>query len=214
MSWQAYLRSIKNAENPNIDGRLAVLAKARELFSNSSSFADMEPLERKAIAGFIGSNQVQEESSVQGLGWGWFGSMEGAGVFKNRINEGNKHISLALEHIPVSGAINEDDYLAFASEYVKAYDNSPRVGGLPTASRLLAMKRPDYFVCVDQKNQAGLAADLGFTQNQLDLESYWDLVVLPIVESNWWNVRRPSGLNGKIWECRAAMLDVIYYDWS
>jgi len=211
MSWQDYVTGIKNQPNGNIDDRLAVLQYARKLFSSVASFNRLNELQRKAIAGIIGSNEILN-TDLYGLNWGWFGSMVGFGGFKNRILENDFHLSAALGYIPTLGEVTEDDYAKFAGKFQLAFANSKRKGGIATASRLLAMKRPDYFVCVDSKNKKGLGADVGFPFSSLKLENYWERVVEPITQARWWNVNRPGGKNGRIWDSRAAMLDVIYMD--
>lgn len=91
-----------------------------------------------------------------------------------------------------------------------------RKGRVPTASRLLALKRPDYFVCVNSKNQNGLSADLGYHKTRLTIDNYWDWMVQSILDSCWWNSRRPRPGNAndwtsRRWDNRVAMLDSVYY---
>jgi HKD family nuclease len=212
-SWTNYVKDVKTAAHGSIDKRLAVLLRARQLFDSVLSFGHLQALERKAIAGIIGSTEILD-TDLAGLGWGWFGSMKGAGAFKNRIKENDAHLSAALDHIPSVGEVTEDDYVQFAGEFQQAFADSTRQGGVPTASRLLAMKRPDYFVCVDSKNAKRLGADVGFRPAALSLENYWERVVEPVTQARWWNTQRPIGMDGRIWDGRAAMLDVIYYDWE
>ena len=76
------------------------------------------------------------------------------------------------------------------------------------------MKRPDYFVCINNKNKKGLCADIGFPHTRLNLENYWERVVEPITQSRWWNEQRPANDERMIWNTRAAMLDVIYYEFK
>jgi len=210
-SWDEYLHELKESANGSMNKRLAVLLGARQLLDSVERFSDLDDLERKALAGIIGRREVMG-TPLEDRNWGWFGSMKGAGVFKNRIGENDPYLSAAMDHIPLTGEVNEDDYKRFALEYLRAFANSARRGSIVTASRLLAMKRPDYFVCVDSKNARRLSADFGFALPALSLDSYWELVVEPVMVAKWWNVKRPSGTNGKIWDSRAAMLDAIYYE--
>lgn len=210
-SWSAFVNELKTTEPDTIVNRLAVLQHAHQLFESVWSFNQLDTLQRKAIAGIIGSNEIIA-TDLEGFDWGWFGSMIGAGSFKNRIIDNDEHLSMALDCIPSFGEVTEDHYNQFVEEFRLAFSNSERQGGVPTASRLLALKRPDYFVCVDSKNQKRLAADFGFPVTKLKFENYWEYVIEPIIQAKWWNVKRPAGSDGKIWDVRSAMLDVIYMD--
>lgn len=211
LSWSDYVEEVKNSSHGTLNKRLAVLQRARQLFDSVTKFEELNPLQRKAIAGIIGSKEIIN-TELNGIDWGWFGSMVGAGSFKNLIVSNVLQLSVALDHIPSTGDVTEDDYAQFAREFQRAFADSSRQGGIPTASRLLAMKRPDYFVCVDSKNAIRLAADVGFARTTLGLENYWERVVEPITQSRWWNTKRPTGADGRLWDTRAAMLDVIYMD--
>ena len=143
--------------------------------------------------------------------WGWFGSMRGAGDFMNRIAENDRSLARAVDSIPQKGEITRAHFDRFVGLFVKAFDGSERVGGVSTATRLLAMKRPDVFLCVSKPNAAQAAASMGFAKSTLTLETYWNRVVEIIRASDWYNCDKPRGRDGRIWECRAAMLDSIFY---
>jgi len=213
MSWIKYRKIVKLSDSHDFKRRLDVLNKAQSLLNSNSvqSFSDLDILDRKAIAGIIGENE-KAGTQLESYDWGWFGSMVGAGVFKNRILENDKNLSLALDHIPTTGDVSEDNYNAFIEDFQKAFKGSKRKGGVPTASRLLAMKRPDQFVCVDKLNRKNLSKDLGFTASSLDFEMYWSEIIEPIMQSSWWQSPRPSGIDGKLWDARVAMLDAIYME--
>lgn len=210
-SWTNYLQDVKNAAGSAFDARLEVLLRARRLLDGVQNFDQLDRLQRRAIAGIIGTTEIID-TNLSGLGWGWFGSMKGAGAFQSRINANDQHLSAALECIPSIGDVTEDDYARYIGEFQLAFVNEKRKGGVPAASRLLAMKRPDHFVCVDRMNAVRLGADVGFAPTTLRLENYWERVVEPITQALWWNTQRPTGVNGGVWDARAAMLDVIYYD--
>ncbi len=210
-TWQEYVTAVRSSPPHDLNGRLDILRKAHVLLNSVTRFSDLGLEERKAIAGVVGQKE-EFGNDLDNYDWGWFGSMFGAGSFRNRIAENDSHLSLALEHIPPIGEVTQDDYRAFIEEFLLAFETSKRQGGVPTASRLLAMKRPDLFVCVDNKNIRKLSKDLGFTRTTLNFESYWSNIIEPITQSNWWQVRRQYGTDGRIWDSRAAMLDAIYYE--
>lgn len=208
MSWQDYVAAIEAEVKGNVPERLAILRKAGGLFASVDAFEELDALERKALAGFIGKNE-KLGSALDGLDWGWFGGMQGAGVFKNRVNENDPDLSAALDCIAPAGEITEEDFQRFAALYQRAFEGTAQAGGIVTASRLLAMKRPDYFVCVDSKNLKSLANNFGFAYTTLNFETYWSKVVEPIMQARWWQTPRPRGREGRIWDGRAAMLDAL-----
>ena len=141
-----------------------------------------------------------------------FGSMSGAGVFYGLINNEHEAFSLALDQIPSAGEVRKEHYDAYLNEYLKAFPNGR--DGLGTATRLLAMKRPDVFLCVDAKNIKKLAEDVGIVRvDQLDYERYWLEVVLRLREAPWWLSPEPTDPTEQaVWHARAAMLDAIFYE--
>lgn len=209
LSWAELVKGVKQDSHHSLEGRLAVLEKAVKLFTASASFATMQLDERKAIAGTYGSKEPQ----LGGLNWAWFGSMFGQGDFKNLINQSPQGLSTALEHIPTEGEVTEAQFDAFTHDFEQAFQGKSRTGGVPTASRLLAMKRPDVFVAVNRANDKGICAAFGVAYSTLSLQNYWERIIVPIQLSPWWLHARPrKALEGRIWDNRAALLDSIYYE--
>lgn len=216
LTWQEYVDEIKAHGAEHLKLRLEVLGKAATIFAEASSFANIAPIERKAIAGYVGIKERDSIARIANLDWGWFGSMKGFGVLKNLVADAKSglaasHLSDAVDCIPPMGPVTEDDYNRFVCLFRKTFVDSKRQGQIASASRLLAMKRPDYFVCVDSENKSELAADIGFSASKLDLDNYWELVIEPVMTARWWNERRPHGEDMRIWDGRMALLDVIYY---
>jgi hypothetical protein len=74
------------------------------------------------------------------------------------------------------------------------------------------MKRPDFFVCIDKANKTGLSAHFGLAASAVNLENYWTDLIEPIRLSPWWRALRGRGVEGKIWDGRAAFLDALFYE--
>lgn len=210
MDWQQYATAIKRSEHHDVDDSLDLLRIAQSWFSAERSFKDFSTPQRKAIAGILGAGD-REEGTELDRDWGWFGSMRGAGDFANRIAENDASLARAIDSIPLRGEVSRQHYERFTRHFEKAFTKSTRVGAVPTASRLLAMKRPDVFLCVCGPNRALAAAEMGFAPSGLRLDNYWDLVVEVVRASDWYNVEKPDGADGPLWECRVAMLDAIFY---
>jgi hypothetical protein len=127
------------------------------------------------------------------------------------VNANSRGLSQALDPIPLRGEVRRAEYLQFIDAYVRAYPGRRR-HGLATATRLLAMKRPDYFVCFDAENRDGLCRAFGIGLGHHDYERYWDSVIERILISEWWMSPRPTGTKARsIWDGRAAFLDSLYY---
>ena len=201
MSWNTFLARVKDDPHHGFKERCNLLELVRDCFSASKNFSEMELDKRKTIAGL--PNNWNKH-------WAWFGSMRGAGYYHQAINENNKHISLALKEIPLEGIVTRDNYDAYINEFVQAFPNGR--DGISIASRLLALKRPDQFFCLDSKNKRQLCEDFGIRQSGMDYGRYWDDIVCRIMDSVWWNSPRPiPNEEERVWLGRAAMLDAIFY---
>lgn len=209
MEWDSFYKKIcENEESETIAKRLQILKRARDEFAKEK-FSGMSDDNRKIIAGILVNPQGNEDD----IDYGWFGSMHGCGTFKNRIITKNKYISEALDQIPLSGPLSKKHYTDYITAFLQAYPEGR--DGLATATRLLAMKRPDYFVCLNSKNMKELCSDFGIKGLGKNYSAYWDEIVERIMDSIWWNAPQPPSANAEeygVWLGRAAMLDTLYYN--
>jgi hypothetical protein len=102
ITWTEFTRQVQHGRHSGLSEGLSVLECAARLFQSSPSFAAMQRNERKAVAGTYGKT----ENGIDGLSWGWFGSMVGQGDFKNLVNEEPKELSKALDEIPIRGEVS------------------------------------------------------------------------------------------------------------
>jgi hypothetical protein len=204
MTWEKYLDGLKI--HPSFDARLNLLADFKKVLIEKD-FHEIDEQMRKRIAGTTGRDDTEE----YGYDSRWFGGMSGAGMFAHKVIANPEGITKALQHIPKTGQVSLSDYIKFINEMKSAsgYDQNP----LSVSTRLLAMLRPDYFFCVTSANINYLAKDLNFPKSLLDTGNYWSLVVEPLINSEWWNIERPSETKEqKIWDSRVALLDILYYE--
>jgi len=202
MAWGQYFKMVKADPHHGFEKRCELLATVSRAFAENQTFASMPLAMRKTIAGLPNDQESR---------WGWFGSMKGAGYYYQAVNENNRHLSQALDEIPLRGVATRAQYETYISEFLKAFPNGRH--GVGIASRLLALKRPDQFVCLDSKNQRGLCKDFGIVRNGMDYDRYWDEIIERILDAPWWNSRRPrSAKEAAVWDGRAAMLDAIFYE--
>jgi HKD family nuclease len=213
-TWAEYYEMLrynsdKVPQHYSIEGRLQVIREIQALFATHLHFEDIEPSRQKQIAGTL----HYRRGTVDGVNYLWFGSMWGAGMFKAAINHNDPNLSLALDAIPSKGEVSRAAYLEYIERFKKAFPQGR--DGLPMATRLLAMKRPDVFVCLDSKNEAKLYEDFGIAKGvkRKDYRKYWDSIIVPLMASPWWKSSQPeSVVEREVWEARAAFLDCLYYE--
>lgn len=124
-----------------------------------------------------------------------------------------KALASAMAAIPAEGGVGYEDYERFVKRFMAAFDKKLRAGGgIGTGTRLLAMKRPDQFVGLNDANKKGVCAHFGQAVNTTTLDNYWERIIEPMRLSAWWQAKEPSSKQEqRIWRCRAAMLDAIHY---
>jgi hypothetical protein len=202
LSWPEYRDAIVAAAGRNLTSRLDLLARARREFDATPQFLAMSDPVRRMIAGLPRSAHPEP---------GWFGSMKGAGKLWKAMNQHPNVLSDALEHVPLGGDVARREYDAYIGDFVRAFPEGRH--GIGTATRLLALKRPDQFVCLDSANRRALGEDFGIPFTTVSYDRYWDEIVLRIRDAPWWAARAPSSTQELgIWRGRAAMLDALFYE--
>lgn len=210
MPWKEFAKLARQDLYHDFNKRTKLIRAIQKIFFKSPSFADPSAAEAKGVAGVLGHVEA-ESAGLGGLDWGWFGSMGGAGTFAELIGLKDRAIAKAVDAIPKRGHVTEAQFNDYVAAFSAAFSGSSRTARLAPATRLLAMKRPDFFVCVNSGNRAGLADALAFAPTTIKLGNYWRRVIEPIQQAPWYNAPRPTGWEMELWDARVAMLDAIYY---
>jgi hypothetical protein len=203
LPWPDFFARVRSEQHPPgrplMQERLHVLREIRQLFAQEVHFRDLDYAGRRKIAG------LDQNATPDFL---LFGSMLWVGFFKQAIRDNNEKISLALDEIPLDGDVSQDQYHRFTDGFLKAFKRA----GMALASRLLAMKRPDTFVCVNSQNKGMVQAfRLSPSKNSKDAEWYWDLIER-VRACTWWKAPPPAaGDEREVWRARAAFLDALFY---
>lgn len=202
-SWKEFMDDVRGEKFHGLDERLKVIEIASNLFETYRHFNLLTEDERKFIAGI--PNKLETDGAVD---WGYFGSMKGAGIYKNKILKNDINISKALDQIPYAGQITKNHFDRFIKEFSKVCTGNY----IATATRLLSMKRPDTFICFDSKNKSSLCKAFGIVQSGMNYERYWNDIIERIYISDWWLKPNPrNDQEEKVSNARAAFLDSLYY---
>jgi len=196
MNWHEYYSEIIKNDSDYRE-RIKLIAIARELFKKR--FAEMSHDDRDKLAGLV--------KKKDGLDWFLFGNLRGDAYIAIRNNF--LQISKALDFIPITGKIEKVDYDRYYEEIKKAFPGGG--AGIATVTRLLAMKRPDYFLSLNKMSLDKFSKEFGIL-SIIRPENYWDTVVEQIKKCYWWDSIEPSDKEEKeIWGGRAAFLDSLFY---
>jgi hypothetical protein len=203
MTWREFMTKVRNDRRLSLSARLKMLARIQNWFTKEGDFGLLGAERRKFIAGL--PNRLNDEE----VDAGWFGSMKGAGRFGARICQNDPNISRALGAVPLSGEVTRSQYDAFLQHFSKSLQGT----WVAPASRLLAMKRPDTFVCLDSKNLRRLCLAFGIPQAGMNYQRYWEDIVARIKDSEWWLHPDPKDDEARhVAAARAAFLDSLYYE--
>lgn len=209
LSWKDYVGYVSAFRFHTLAERLTVLSYARKLFAAHGSFASMGDDDRKLLSGTAGPKSSRRD----GTDFAIFGAMP-SGALSTVVRNAPQGLSLALDLIPHTGPVTAADYMAFVNRFERTFTDAKteRMGQLPSASRLLAMKRPDVFVCISSANKEDLCKHFGVKPGSVQLATYWEKIVVPMMQTEWWQSPAPlDSTEAAIWQGRAAMLDVMYY---
>lgn len=205
MTWPHFVRLVRKDKTHGLEPRLRVLSRARQLFAQGVPFARLSETDRKCLAGIL------KPSIRDGLDWGYFGQMSAFGSYTPILNLHANAFSKALDYIPLLGTVERKHFDAYLATIMTIPEASPSWIGMGT--RLLTMKRPDRFVCIDSANRDGLCAYFGVAPTTTNLDNYWDRIIAPMMLMPWWQTEiSEHAQEQEIWMGRAALLDAIYYD--
>ena len=189
---------------------LEELAACRKSFAQAPLLAQMPPDDLRRVAGTLAPATER-----------WFGST-GAGRSATVVKQRPQELAEWLDAIPLTGSITPVQIEKYLSGMISVSGIS-----IPTATRLLAMKRPDCCVPVSLSNIAGFRSDSGLGQlcplptiwNKQDpkelnsIAHQYASLLQQIWNAPWWQAPPPDdGLEASIWQGRAALLDVLFYD--
>lgn len=200
--WEKYEKELRK-DKKRFESGIKQLKEAHRLFAKGS-FNKLTDDERKYLAGTIGEKKKDDIFKKVGIDWWMFGTLK-QGRMKTHIINNNKKINDALEAIPLKGDITETMYRKYLNKLrsIEGLDVGPAV-----CSRLLAMKRPDFFVSLNKQSKLVISEKYGIPKSKLTADTYWDLIIR-IHEDEWY--LHPKTAEVKPY--RMALLDCLIRKW-
>ena len=202
--WDKYEKELKE-DKKRFKSGIKQLKEAYRLFSKCQ-FNKLTDDERKYLAGTIGKNKRLAIRETSGIDWYMFGTLN-QGRMRTHIINNNKKINDALEAIPLKGTITKAMY----QKYLNKLRSIEGLGvGPAVCSRLLTMKRPDFFMSLNGPSIPVISKKYRIPESRLqDADTYWDLI-MKIHEDDWY--RHPKNTEAKPY--RMALMDCLIREWK
>ena len=184
------------------DSYLQTAETANRLINKYQQLSNIPLEDRKFYCGTIQFHSEYGNS-------GYFGSMRGAGQFKHYVNENPTLLDTALDLIPFEGSVPIDIVI---QSFVH-FTHIDKIG-LPIATRLMTLKRPDLFFPINSANKRLMSKLFGISANKLmtDIAHYTEALI-KIWNTAWFKSNAPQDEKEyRLWKCRVALLDVVTYE--
>ncbi len=168
----------------------------RKAFARNQRFADMPDRDRALVSGYGGGTT------------GYLGHMGTAMQFRKLVKNRPEEVGAVLDRLPLDGDLDSKTI----DEVVRGLFAVTGVG-LPSGTRLLSAKRPDYFFPANDANIARIDELIGSIRPSARRSADDYLALLEQVrQAPWWRAPEPDDrAQRRTWRARAALLDVLLY---
>ena len=229
--WSIFVGFIEQQNNIHaLDERLRLLNYLDEI--RQQPLAGLIEEDRLAFAGKHINNH---DYSIYNFDVEWFAATKGAKVFHTLLAKSPEKFDAALANIPLTGEVNYSHYQSFVADFKKIFteytqDKSQgEKAPLAAATRLLAMRRPDQFIALNNNKIDILCQGLSIAKlKNTDFFSYWNDMIGTLRTLAWWNQAPPKAVNKitddseegdvnqenrefAIWNNRAVLIDLFLY---
>jgi hypothetical protein len=205
MTWDSYFDLVQKQEGRKLRSGYSIsvlgqypsyeveLSRVQDAFKAQMQYEAMPPDHRKLV---VGTGPMSS---------GLLGTMRAAGFAKALVNREPERIGRYLNAIPLDGEVSIDLVAATVEGLTSLHGVS-----IGVASRMLAAKRPDLFVSVNNGSKPALSRLLG--RNVDTTGKYVDLLKL-VWSTDWHRSKEPrDDRQRRVWNRRAAMLDSALYE--
>jgi hypothetical protein len=192
--WPIYVAFIEQQNSVHgLDERLRLLNYIDII--RQQPLADLVMEDRLAFAGkhTIGHDYKRYDFDVE-----WFANTKGAKVFHVLLEQSPEKFDVALAHIPLTGDVNYDSYQKFVEAFQRIFEaftpEEPQKNKAPlaAATRLLAMRRPDQFIALNNNKMDVICQGLSIAKlKNTDFSSYWHDIVGTLRTFAWWHQAEP-----------------------
>lgn len=220
-SWQEYYELLVVScieKNISLAHRVALLDDAHDIFNKYDLIENIPVSYRRNLAGITKRMDALSGYNPEN-NWYLFGSNQRRPDYVNGMSkdfsnspinaDDQKLIDMrdAIDLFATTGEISKSRFERYYMRYRNLW-NDP----ISTASRLLAIKRPDSFICVNGANKDGIKEWFKLDSDPT-WDSYWEDIVEKTREMRWYkeaqSAKPRSSFEAKCMKYRVALLDCI-----
>jgi len=177
-----------------LDERLRLLSYVDEI--RQKPLADLLIEDRLA---FSGKHTNQHDYSHYDFDVEWFAGTKGAKIFHSLLEQSPERFDAALAHIPLTGNVSLSEYQGFVNNFQQIFTEYTEIkpqgekAPLAVATRLLAMRRPDQFIALNNNKIDILCQGLSIVKfKNNDFSSYWHDMIGTLRTFAWWHQAEPE----------------------
>ena len=225
--WPIFVNFIEQQDTLHaLDERLRLMSYIDNI--RQQPLADLTIEDRLA---FAGKHTSKHDHLTYDFDIEWFASTKAAKVFHVLLEQSPEKIDAALAHIPLTGDVNYEEYQKFVTDFQQIFNDYSQENSvkskapLAAATRLLAMRRPDQFIALNNNKIEVLCKGLSISKfTNTDFSSYWDDMIGALRTSPWWSQAEPevsveesteeSGTVNRelaLWNNRAVLIDLFLF---
>ena len=209
--WALFVEYLnENAAIQSLDERLNLLSYIKTLQNKPLS----EMIEEDLLA-FSGKHTAKHEPALFPFDVEWFSSTKSSKAFQQLLTQAPQSLDEALESIPLEGEVTTVHYSLFVNAYKNAFTTHlpEEKAPLCPATRLLAMRRPDIFVALNNNKLDPLSQGLGLSKlNNQSFTDYWQELIATIHSTHWYKSEQPSDEKELVlWQNRAILTDLFLF---
>ncbi len=207
--WPVFCAYIEEkAELQSLAERMRLINYCQNL--QPESFAEMI---EEDLNCFAGKHTAKHDISVYDFDCEWFAATKGNKSFSQlwQLNAGLFGEALSL--IPAEGEVSYQDYQAFVSAYTSIFESAEQSAPLAPATRLLAMRRPDQFIALNNQKIDLICQGFSIAKfKNNDFIAYWHELIETMRQFAWWRQTQPeSEQEQAIWQARAILVDCFFF---
>lgn len=194
MSWSDYYQAVASLPaHYQVGASLKLLNQADQLLNQTDTMTLAITLNSQSARYLLGGLSDSTTQKTHAFDTRLLGDMSGHASFKKLLGKSQHGLDQLFRIIPANGPVDGWHYLQFIDVYQQLFaGHGFKQAPLYPATRLLAMKRPDQFLALNEITLPLVCQALTIKPiKKQEFQRYWDQVILTIQKTAWFKTFPP-----------------------